>query len=121
MKTFASVLAVGTLSLFGICDLCPPSALAGTAARASTQPLTTAAQAVEQKTVTLRIGGMTCGGCAIATRKVLARLPGVSHVQVCYEEKRAIVTYDPARVTVEQMIAAAETLGYAATVIPEEA
>lgn len=121
MKTFASVIAVGTLSLFAICDLCQTSALASTAARASTHPLTTAAKAVEQKTVTLRIEGMTCGGCAIATRQVLARLPGVSHVEVSYEEKRAIVTYDPARVTVEQMIAAAQTLGYAATVVPEEA
>jgi copper chaperone CopZ len=41
-------------------------------------------------------------------------------VEVSYEEKRAIVTYDPARVTVEQMIAAAQTLGYEATVVPEE-
>lgn len=66
--------------------------------------------------VTLRIEGMTCGGCAIATRKVLMRLAGVARADVSYEEKQAVVTYDPAKVTVPQMIAAVETLNYTASV-----
>jgi copper chaperone CopZ len=66
--------------------------------------------------VTLHVEGMTCAGCTIATRKVLARLPGVTRAEVSYERKEAVVTYDPAKVTVAQMIAAVKTLEYTATV-----
>ena len=68
--------------------------------------------------VTLRVEGMTCGGCTIATRTVLTRLPGVVRAEVTYEEQQAVVTYDPAKVTVARMIAAIRTLNYTATVIP---
>jgi mercuric transport protein len=120
MKMFASVIALGTLSLVAVCDLCQPSASASTAAQGPAHRLTAAATAVEQKTVTLRIEGMTCGGCAIATRKVLARLPGVSRVEVSYEQQQALVTYDPVKVTADQMIAAVRTLGYRATLVREQ-
>ncbi|MBA2689118.1 MAG: heavy-metal-associated domain-containing protein [Gemmatimonadaceae bacterium] len=69
------------------------------------------------KTVTLKVEGMTCGGCVYGVRKVLARLRGVSKADVTYEQSRADVTYDPAVVTVAKMIAAIRTLGYAATVV----
>jgi|JI10StandDraft_1071094.scaffolds.fasta_scaffold1064965_1 copper chaperone CopZ len=67
-------------------------------------------------TVTLRIEGMTCGGCTLATRKVLERLDGVLKADVSYEEKRAVVTYDAKKVTIAQMITAVATLKYTATV-----
>ena len=76
--------------------------------------------AVALDTVTLHIEGMTCGGCTLATRKVLERLDGVAKADVSYEHKRAVVTFDPAKVTVEQMIAAVATLEYTATVIAPE-
>ena len=69
----------------------------------------------EPRTDTLRIEGMTCGGCVLGTRKVLTRLDGVTSADVSYERAWAIVTYDPRKVTVEQMIAAIRTLGYRAT------
>jgi copper chaperone len=72
----------------------------------------------EVDSVTLHVEGMTCGGCAISTRVVLERLPGVKEATVRYEEKSAVVTYDPDRVSVQQMIAAVKTLGYTATVVP---
>jgi copper chaperone CopZ len=68
--------------------------------------------------VTFRVEGMTCGGCIIATRTVLTRLPGVMRAEVTYEPQQAVVTYDPAKVTVAQMIAAIRRLNYTATVIP---
>ncbi|MBA3497498.1 MAG: heavy-metal-associated domain-containing protein [Gemmatimonadales bacterium] len=67
--------------------------------------------------VTLRVEGMTCGGCTLATRKVLVRLPGVKRADVSYERRQAVVTYDPAKVTPAQMIAAVKTLNYTATVV----
>lgn len=96
--------------------------LYGTSTASAATPLavavaTVAAPAVALDTVTLRIEGMDCGGCTIATRKVLERLDGVSTAHVSYEEKRAVVTYDPRRVTIQQMIAAVATLKYTATVV----
>jgi len=73
------------------------------------------------KTVTFNIEGMTCGGCVLGVRKVLTRLPGVSKADVTYEESRAVVTYDPAAVTLAQMTAAIKTLGYKATVVASTA
>jgi copper chaperone len=66
--------------------------------------------------VVLKINGMTCGGCVFGVRKVLSRLPGVSKTDVSYEKSRAVITYDPARVTTSQMIAAIKTLGYSAMI-----
>lgn len=66
--------------------------------------------------VTLQVEGMTCGGCTLATRKVLTRLDGVEKAGVTYELSRAVVTFDPRKVSVPQMIAAIKTLGYRATV-----
>lgn len=68
--------------------------------------------------VALHVEGMTCGGCAISTRAVLSRLEGVRRAEVDYERKRALVTYDPARVTPPRMIAALkDKLGYTARVV----
>ena len=60
---------------------------------------------------------MTCGGCTLATRKVLTRLDGVEKAVVTYEPPRAVVTFDPRKATVPQMIAAIRTLGYRSTVV----
>jgi hypothetical protein len=70
MKTFASVIAVGTLGLFAVCDLCRPALSASTAARTPAHLFAAAEGVVEQKAVTLRIEGMTCGGCAILVDEV---------------------------------------------------
>jgi copper chaperone CopZ len=66
--------------------------------------------------VTLQVEGMTCGGCTLATRKLLTRLEGVEKAVVTYEPPRAVVTFHPRKVTVPQIIAAIKTLGYRATV-----
>lgn len=87
-------------------------------ALAAVTPSSTAlAAAASRDTVTLHVEGMTCGGCTLATRKVLKRLDGVSKVDVSYEEKRATVIFDATKVTVQRMIAAVATLTYTATVM----
>jgi len=76
------------------------------------------AAADENRTVRLRIEGMTCGGCAISVRVVLERLDGVEKADVRYDEKLAIVIYDAEKVTPERMIKTLEEkLRYKATVI----
>jgi len=134
LATIGVLAAGGGLS---VCDLCGVGS--SSAARASSRPrlfsvaqaatlrngvkvgssaeTETVAPTVTMETVTLRVDGMTCGGCVYGVRKVLTRLPGVSKAEVTYEQSRAVVTYDPAAVTVAKMIAAIKTLGYTATVV----
>lgn len=130
-KTVLTIGMLAVASALSICDLCEPGAVrpvtalasAAHAAPAVAPAVAPAAQVVtpaaDPKTVTFRVEGMTCGGCVIGVRKVLTRLEGVVKADVSYEKRRAVVTYDPAKVTVEQMIAAIKTLGYKATVLAE--
>lgn len=112
IKTVVALGILGTATSLSICELCPPSS-----SRAATPLASIAQTALEPKTITFRVTGMTCGGCVIAVRKVLTRLEGVTKADVSYEDSRAVVTYDPEKVTVEHMIAAIKTLGYEATVV----
>lgn len=113
MKSILLSLPVaGLIGTVAICNLCPVPVEA-------TPRTAVEAPRAEVKTVTLRVEGMTCGGCTLATRKVLERLEGVQKAEVSYEQSRAVVTYDPAKVSVPQMIAAVRTLGYTATVVEE--
>jgi copper chaperone CopZ len=72
---------------------------------------------IATKTVSLKITGMTCEGCAAAIKIAAKTVDGVSDTVVDYPKSRADVTYDPARTT-PQAIAAAITQesGFAATI-----
>lgn len=114
MKLPLLLLTVATLGA-GVCDLCQPAA--AQAASVSTGPSVSFGTTAASDTVVLHIEGMDCGGCTIATRKVLERIEGVTMVEVSYEQKRAVVTFDPQKATTQQMIAAVATLKYTATVV----
>lgn len=63
---------------------------------------------------TFAVQGMTCGGCEVGVEMKVEELDGVESVEASYKEGTARVTYDPAQVTPEQIIAAIEELGYEA-------
>jgi Cu+-exporting ATPase len=65
-------------------------------------------------TIALDIGGMTCASCAARITKRLNRLGGVQ-ASVNYATEQAIATV-PADVTVDDLIAEVEAIGYRATV-----
>ena len=119
-----SVLGIGAASTLSLCGLCQPQTARATSVSAvalTDVPATSATPVMrssgfEVKTVHLKVAGMTCGGCVVGTRTVLTRLHGVTKAVVSYEKQDAIVTYDPAKVTIAQMVAAIKTLGYTATV-----
>jgi len=69
----------------------------------------------DQRTATLVITGMTCNHCVMATKKSLASVPGVADVAVTLDPPRAVVTYDPAKTSVDRLAAAVREAGYAAT------
>lgn len=98
--------------------------VAGGLAVALTQPFTAtageeAAQASKAQ-VALHVDGMTCASCSTAVRLALKRLDGVVDATVSFDEKRAVVTYDPKRVAPEKMVAAIADLGYTAKVEGDE-
>lgn len=73
-------------------------------------------------TSVFKVEGMTCGGCEVGVRLSVKKLDGVEEVEASYEEGRATVTYDAAKVTPEQIVAAIEELGYTAELLdPAEA
>ena len=77
-----------------------------------------AAWAADAKT-TLRIQGMTCGGCVAAVNLQLERTEGVTAYEVSFEKAEAQVAYDPARTTPGKIAEAVSTTGFAATVKDE--
>lgn len=67
-------------------------------------------------TVTLDVPGMTCELCPITIKKALRTVSGVSKVDVSFERKEAVVTFDDAKVKVETLTKATSNAGYPATV-----
>ncbi|PHV10327.1 heavy-metal-associated domain-containing protein [Chitinimonas sp. BJB300] len=62
---------------------------------------------------TFLIEGMHCGGCVASVERVLNAQAGVQRVAVSLADKRAIVTFDPARTNIPALQAAIEAVGYA--------
>jgi periplasmic mercuric ion binding protein len=64
------------------------------------------------KTVTLNVSGMTCPVCPITVKKALERVPGVSKVDVRFEKKQALVTFDDAKTNTDALVKATTDAGY---------
>lgn len=64
------------------------------------------------QSVTLNVEGMSCMHCVGAVKKAVSSLDGVSRVDVSLEEKKAVVEFDPGKVSVDSMKAAIEEQGY---------
>jgi len=62
--------------------------------------------------VTIKVEGMSCGGCGRNVTGVLKGIAGVEDVQVSLEQGSATVRFDPAQVSVDAMRAAVEDAGF---------
>jgi copper chaperone len=67
--------------------------------------------------ITLKIGGMECGGCVKSVQNALSRVPGVLSVQVSLEEEKAILQASET-IRLEQLIEAVEEAGFDAEPLP---
>ena len=65
------------------------------------------------ETVTLKVEGMTCGGCVASVTRVLKATPGVGDAVVRLDTRSATVTFDPVRTSVRALKSAVEDAGYA--------
>jgi len=70
-----------------------------------------------QATVALSVPDMTCAACPITVGKSLRRVDGVVLAEVSLEELTAVVTYDPDRTGLAELIKATTNVGYPSTVI----
>lgn len=77
--------------------------------------LVTPAWAATQ-TVTLSVPGMTCAACPITVKKALIKVEGVSQVDVTFEKREAVVTFDDAKTNVEALTRATTNAGYPSTI-----
>ncbi|HET6497772.1 MAG TPA: copper-translocating P-type ATPase [Coriobacteriia bacterium] len=68
-------------------------------------------------TVQLGVTGMTCSSCQALIEKTLSRTDGVASAVVNLAAERATVTFDPTRVSVDDIIGAVESAGYRALVL----
>ena len=64
------------------------------------------------KTVTLDVPGMTCPTCPITIKKALNKVQGVSKVDVSYEKKQAVVTFDDTKTYTKALVQATTNAGY---------
>ncbi len=67
------------------------------------------------RTETLHVDGMSCEACVGHVTRALQGLDGVQSAQVSLADKQAVVTYDPAKVQVAQMLEAVAAEGYEAS------
>lgn len=64
------------------------------------------------RTVTLRVKGMTCGGCATTVEQALKTTEGVKEVRVSYERGNAVITYDDQKITVARLREVINSTGF---------
>ena len=68
------------------------------------------------QSVTLDMQNMTCAMCKITIRKALQGVDGVHSAKVDYDNKTAIVTFDPQKTNIESLIKTTTNVGYPSTV-----
>jgi periplasmic mercuric ion binding protein len=64
------------------------------------------------KTVALNVSGMTCPACPITVKKALEKVGGVSKVDVRFEKKQVLVTFDDTRTNADELVKATTDAGY---------
>ena len=67
------------------------------------------------KTVTLSVKGMTCAACPITVKKALSKVNGVSRVDIQFEKRLAVVTFDNNKTGIPALTQATKNAGYPST------
>jgi len=68
------------------------------------------------RTVTLAVPGMTCAACPITVKHAISKVDGVAKVDVKFDQREAVVTFDDAKASVQKLTQATENAGYPSTV-----
>jgi len=65
-----------------------------------------------EQSVILSIPGMNCPVCPITIKKSLQQVDGVKSVNVSYESKTALISYDDKHTDIKSLLKATENVGY---------
>jgi len=65
-----------------------------------------------EQIVTLSVPGMSCVSCPAIVKGSLHKVQGVTKVDVSFEQKTAVVTFDDAKASVEDLINATTNAGF---------
>ena len=68
------------------------------------------------QTIKLAVPGMTCAACPITIKKAISKVEGVSKVNVTFESREAVVTFDDTKTSVQKLMKATEDVGYPSSV-----
>ncbi len=88
-----------------------------TAAFAALMSLAAHGASADERTVTLKVDNLWCATCPYIVKQTLSRIPGVTEVEVSYQEKTAVVTFDDRETDVAALLAATAGTGFPANVI----
>lgn len=120
--TRRSLLGLGALAVVALVVspwLIAPSPSAATqkaraAARKSTRPAPSqsATPPASYRQVVLTVEGMTCKACPITVRKALKQVEGVYSAKTTYQPPEAVVRFDPAKTSIEELTTATKNVGY---------
>lgn len=55
------------------------------------------------QTATIKIKGMTCMGCVNSIKNILRNVPGIAQLEVTLDPAQAIVQFDPANTSLNQL------------------
>ncbi|XXQ67384.1 heavy-metal-associated domain-containing protein [Neisseriaceae bacterium B1] len=64
------------------------------------------------ETITLKIDGMTCGGCVNSVTRVLSETAGVANAQVDLQSGTAVVQFDAAQTNAAALVGVVEEAGF---------
>ena len=82
----------------------------------------TSAMASEQKSEQVQsftIEKMTCAACPITVKKAMQRVDGVKDIDIDFDTKTAVATFDPTLTNAAEIAAASTDVGYPATAIED--
>ena len=68
------------------------------------------------QTVTLVVPGMTCAACPITVKKALSEVNGVRNIEVRFEKREAVVSYDDTKTNVKALTIATANAGYPSSI-----
>jgi copper chaperone CopZ len=104
------------LIIIAVCALAGVGTLGLIARALAPSDVAAASPDVRAERVVIAVEGMHCGNCASGIKAMLKRTPGVISAEVSYEQKEAVVEYDPSRTTREKIVEAINNMGYKASV-----
>ncbi len=112
-RTRRALLGVGTLAVLALVVspwLVAPSPGTATQRARAVSPSSSTPASFQQ--VVLDVEGMTCSACTVTVRKALEGVDGVYSAEATYEPPEAVVRFDPATVSVEDLTRATKTAGF---------